>query len=70
MTYIKVRSWHVLAIVTDTGWETRCGRAIAEAAQISDTLPGDEKSCESCLRYNAGDEARLDLPGTSQPSPD
>lgn len=67
MTYIKVRSWHVLAIVTDTGWETRCGRAIAEAAQISDTLPGDEKSCESCWRGHAKDEERLNVANDTVP---
>lgn len=61
MTFIRAKSWHILARVTAAGWETRCGRHVNEDASVSDTLPGDEKSCESCLRYNAGDEARLDV---------
>lgn len=61
MTYIRSRSWHVLAKVTAEGWRTRCGINLTESAVVSDSLPLDEKSCESCLRYNAADEARLNV---------
>lgn len=43
--FVKLRSWHILAI---TG-KTLCGRVIPADAPTSADLPG-EKSCESCLR--------------------
>lgn len=59
MTFLKLRSWHLLAKVTAAGWETRCGRTVNQDARVSDALPSNEKSCEVCLRLNAADEARL-----------
>lgn len=65
MTYIRTKStrgsWHILARVTAEGWVTRCGVSINEETPVSDALPLNERSCESCLRYNASDEARLDV---------
>lgn len=66
MTYIHSTStrssWHILARVTASGWETRCGRFMDEEGPVSDRLPDGEKSCETCLRLNANDGARLDIP--------
>lgn len=61
MTYIRSRSWHVLARVTAGGWQTRCGRHINEEADVSDKLPLNDRTCESCLRYAASDEDRLNV---------
>ena len=63
MTYIRARSWHVLSRVTAGGWQTRCGLRRSESARwpVADQLPLDDKSCESCLRYTARDEARLNV---------
>jgi len=49
-------SWHALRTWTRVPGRaiTRCGRTINEVEHRSD-LPGNEKSCESCLRYLASD---------------
>lgn len=50
MQYIKIRSWHVIRT-----WTRVPGRAITLCGRDADgltenTLPLDEKSCETCLR--------------------
>jgi hypothetical protein len=56
MSYLKIGSWHTLARVDDRGWWTRCGRLVTtEPAPVSDSLPLDEKSCETCLRLSTHD---------------
>lgn len=55
VSYLKVRSWHILAKVDAAGWKTRCGLTVNEDAPVTDILPFDEKSCESCLRGIARD---------------
>lgn len=52
MTYVRIRSWHV---VKGSGGElvkTRCGRWADRDAETLDFLPA-EKSCETCLRLVA-----------------
>lgn len=55
MSYLKVRSWHQIASVTDSGWHTRCGLNVTQSAPASDRIPLGEPSCESCLRLTAHD---------------
>lgn len=56
MSYLKVRSWHRIDRVDDRGWHTRCGLLVTtEKVPASDTIPLDEKSCETCLRLAAHD---------------
>lgn len=50
MTYVKIRSWHVVLTHTrgfDT-YRTLCGRTVT-TTDVRRDLPG-ERSCESCLR--------------------
>jgi hypothetical protein len=58
MGYIKIVSWHIVRNWTRVPGraETRCGRTAD--GQTTDSLPGDEKSCESCLRYARQDADR------------
>jgi hypothetical protein len=58
--YAKIRSWHIVA----TASRTRCGRLVRFDAQLSGTLPLNEKSCESCnrLAIHDGDPAGVSYP--------
>ena len=50
MTYVRIRSWHVVLTHTrgfDT-YRTLCGRTVV-TKDTRDELPA-EKSCETCLR--------------------
>lgn len=51
--FVKIRSWHIIRTWTRVPRRavTLCGRR-AEG-ESADTLPMDEKSCESCLRIAA-----------------
>lgn len=46
----KIASWH--AVSQQDGTKTLCGRSLnrTQAGNVVAELPGDEKSCESCLR--------------------
>jgi hypothetical protein len=47
--YGKIRSWHIIRTPTRGGWwVSLCGRRIDLAPVQS--LPLDQKSCETCLR--------------------
>lgn len=49
MSYVLIQSWHVAGITYRSGrLGTRCGRMAPENARTSDTLPGDERTCERC----------------------
>lgn len=48
--YVKLDSWH---IIEEDAVSTICGRETPLDAEISDRLPLDEKSCETCLRLAA-----------------
>lgn len=53
MKYVRIRSWHVILTPTrafDT-YRTRCGRTVTTTA-VTNELPLDEKSCETCLRLD------------------
>lgn len=59
MGYIRIRSWHIVK-----GWTRVPGRATTRCGRVADgatslTLPSDEASCESCLRYARQDADRL-----------
>jgi hypothetical protein len=59
MSYLKIGSWHVIALVDDAGWHTRCGRLVmTEPAPATGQLPLGEKSCETCLRLTVSDEGK------------
>lgn len=72
MTYVKIASWHIEAMTFRGGAvKTRCGRTATPVGTLahpgdgpivvhatSDTLPLDERSCETCLRLNERDESR------------
>ena len=50
--WVRIRSWHIVLTHTrafDT-YRTLCGRTVT-TTDTRDDLPGDEKSCESCLRH-------------------
>lgn len=50
--WVKIRSWHVFRTWTRAGQAlTECGRRVGpDTVVTADELPGNEKSCESCLR--------------------
>jgi len=63
MSYIRVRSWHVVAKVDAVGWRTRCGLTITtEDAPVSDRLPLEDPSCESCARLTLHDADATSVP--------
>lgn len=64
----KQSSWHFVVGYTPNGsYRTRCGRLVRLAfASWSDALPGDQKSCEACLRYAAGDATSVDTDEVTQ----
>lgn len=52
-TYFKIRSWHITRTISRAGWYIGfCGKVAVpvHGDLLSDELPGDEKSCESCLK--------------------
>ena len=53
MRYVRIVSWHVATGLVSRGAQiqARCGRWAPADAEQSDHLPGDEKSCETCLRF-------------------
>ena len=55
-TYVRIRSWHLLAEGVEDDALTRCGRKASALAPVADELPLDERSCETCLRLAAHDE--------------
>jgi hypothetical protein len=44
--YVKLKSWHISA----GNSLTLCGRSFTGDDHFAYALPGDEKSCENCLR--------------------
>ena len=68
MIYVKIRSWHIEAITYRGGAVgTRCGRIVRVEGTISmegagpiretsDTLPANERTCETCLALTVRDE--------------
>ena len=54
VTWVRIRSWHVVRLTRSIAPRTRCGRTASVDAETSDTLPA-EKSCETCLRIIARD---------------
>lgn len=84
MTYVRIRSWHSVALTFRSGMvRTRCGLLARVEGTVSwgagiptkvsvtaDTLPLDAKSCETCLRLTRHDEdeAAGDTPGDIAPS--
>jgi hypothetical protein len=48
--WMQIESWHRVSVVDEAGWHTRCGRVTTGDAPVTDELPLDEKSCETCLR--------------------
>lgn len=61
MSFLKVRSWHTISRVDDTGWHTRCGLTVNDSAPASDHIPLDEPSCETCLRLDLHDAEKQDV---------
>lgn len=60
MKFVKSRSWHTYAFTSRGGLhKTRCGLWLPGTAPTSDTLPMDERSCESCLRLAVWDEQNV-----------
>jgi hypothetical protein len=72
MSYVLIRSWHLI-VGTDRGGvvRTRCGRRVAVQGTITSggvgelvlhptapELPLGDRSCETCLRLAAHDEAQ------------
>lgn len=49
--YIRMRSWHLIRTWTRVPGRaiTLCGRTV-QNRETANTLPMDEKSCETCLR--------------------
>ncbi len=62
MSYVKWpgASWHVVRTYTRTGAVlTRCGRFLPNPLrELSESLPLDGSSCETCLRFAARDVGR------------
>ncbi len=60
MTYAKLISWHRVSGVSRANrpLTARCGKPFPVDAPTSETLPLDERSCESCLRLVAHDAER------------
>lgn len=57
MKYVRIRSWHRVALYSRAGIaKTRCGRWADFAAPQSDGLDLGERSCETCLRLVLKDE--------------
>lgn len=52
MIYVRVRSWHVVKHTRLDSYGTLCGRYVGWPATVTDDLPLDEKSCETCLRLS------------------
>lgn len=50
VSWVKVRSWHVLDTPTRMPdvYVTRCGRRAQ--GPVLDERPGNERTCETCLR--------------------
>ena len=58
MRYVRIRSWHLIALRAPAIYTTRCGRMVPTDAPTSDSLPLGERSCETCLRLARRDEER------------
>jgi hypothetical protein len=56
MTYVKIRSWHLVDRLVPDGFHTRCGRVVGGGAPVSASLSLDERTCETCLRLARHDE--------------
>ena len=66
MTYVRLKSWHVVGQTLALGVVvTRCGRSArvlghlppgGEVSPTADHLPLGDRSCETCLRLTAHDE--------------
>lgn len=52
MRYFKIRSWHIRREPVTTPWKAYCGQRVRHTSEVSNELPGDEKSCETCLRIS------------------
>ncbi len=52
VSWVRIRSWHVVRLTRSIEYRTECGRTAPRKAETSDTLPA-EKSCETCLRIIA-----------------
>ena len=53
MTYVKIRSFHLVRLMTRGGQlETLCGRMAPRDAETADSF-GDERTCEVCYRVAA-----------------
>jgi hypothetical protein len=50
VSFVKIRSWHVIRLTRSLEPRTLCGRVAPRSAETSDTLPLTDKSCESCAR--------------------
>jgi hypothetical protein len=84
MTYVRIRSWHIEALTFRSGMvRTRCGLLARVEGTIgsgpgipvkvsltAETLPLNERTCETCLRLTQHDEdqAAGDTPGDIAPS--
>jgi hypothetical protein len=56
--WVRIDSWHLLATWTRVPGRalTLCGRTVQDPPTSAE-LPGNEKSCETCLRLFAGEQA-------------
>jgi hypothetical protein len=53
LTFVKLRSWHVVELVSRGGQiKTLCGKWAPPNASTALSF-GDEKSCEACFRVQA-----------------
>jgi hypothetical protein len=52
------KSWHLLEQHDDTYTYARCGRKKEHPVEASETLPGNEKTCERCMVFATRDADR------------
>lgn len=56
-TYARIISWHRVRFMSrGSQYWTRCGKWAPTNSPVSDTIPLDEKTCETCLRLTLRDE--------------
>lgn len=60
--WVRIESWHIVADEQRDGKDqTLCGLEPDEGSALVDDFPGNEKTCENCLRINARDVTERDV---------